>query len=160
MKTIRPLEYILGQEDLSRRLILWYLVDKYKLKKVLEIGCAGMETAQWMVKAGAKVLAIDIKDYSNEATKNIKFIQGSSQDILPTLKEKFDLIFVDGDHSKEAVLNDLRQAERLSKRFIVIHDYDLEKGVTEAVDELWGKPEFLILDHPKRDYGGIVIYEK
>ena len=160
MKKIRSLEYILGQEDLSRKLVLWYLIDDHKLKTALDIGCAGMETAQWMVRAGAKVTAIDVNDYSNEDHKGIEFIQGRSQDILPTMTEKFDLIFIDGDHSKEAVLEDLKQAERLSKRFIVVHDYDLEKGVTEAVDEFWGKPELLILDHPKRDYGGIVIHER
>lgn len=56
----------------------------------------------------------------------ITLFQGLSQNILPVLKdETFDLAFVDGDHSREAVALDGRECFRLLKDggYLVFDDY-------------------------------------
>lgn len=64
-----------------------------------------------------------------------------SDEILPLLPPVFDLAFIDGDHSYEAVLGDADMASRLLRPggLIVFHDYGRpgsDVGVTRAVDEL------------------------
>lgn len=52
--------------------------------------------------------------------------KGLSQDVLPKLeKDSFDLAFVDGDHSRDAVAADARNCARLVKKggYIVFDDY-------------------------------------
>lgn len=77
---------------------------------------------------------------------------GRTDQVLPLLaSESFDLIFIDGDHSYEAVRSDLLRSLGLLRPggVLVLHDYDresrlgpeysqgeLELGVTRAVDEL------------------------
>ena len=70
--------------------------------------------------------------------------QGLSQNVLPTLpSETFDLAFVDGDHSRDAVAIDARECWRLIKNggFVVFDDYQWtvhgrrEMGPKEAIDD-------------------------
>lgn len=42
-----------------------------------------------------------------EDAKRATIITGDSRKVLPTLREKFDLVFVDGDHSPEGCLSDM-----------------------------------------------------
>jgi SAM-dependent methyltransferase len=67
--------------------------------------------------------------------------EGTSADYLPFLPPAYDLVFIDGDHSYEAVAEDIRLArERLRPGgLLACHDYgrpDKDFGVTQAVDEL------------------------
>ena len=41
--------------------------------------------------------------------------QGSSIDILPTLKKKYDIIFIDGSHAEDMVIQDLENSHKLLK---------------------------------------------
>lgn len=52
-----------------------------------------------------------VEPYKNRAS----IIRGSSIDILPTLKDKFDFIYVDGDHSYEGAKRDLELSLPLLK---------------------------------------------
>ena len=59
--------------------------------------------------------------------------------LLPQL----DLIYIDGDHRYDGVLNDILLAKKLVKKGGIIsgHDYHWESpGVIKAVDEVFGKP--------------------
>jgi len=95
---------------------------------------------------------------------------GSFEAVLPTLRPGFDLIFIDGCHSYEAVRQDIKLALPLllPNGVLAFHDYDREHqngfragdwagflatdwGVTRAVDEL-GQPcevvDTLAILHP------------
>ncbi len=91
-----------------------------------------------------------------EGYENISYIQGLSEEIVPTLEdESFDLIYVDGDHSYEGVKKDIICCWPKLKKggLMVFHDYserdefppeDMRftiRGVGIAVRELLGKPE-------------------
>jgi predicted O-methyltransferase YrrM len=59
--------------------------------------------------------------------KIIKY-KGFSKDVLPTLKQEYDFIFIDGDHSTEAVLQDAIDSFKLLKvnGIMAFDDYEWE----------------------------------
>jgi predicted O-methyltransferase YrrM len=63
---------------------------------------------------------LDCREYDGE----VKFLDGDSQYMIPTLNEKFDLILVDGDHSYDGAYTDLINAWIFLKEggFIVFDD--------------------------------------
>lgn len=76
--------------------------------------------------------------------KNIKPVQGISWEVADSFEdESFDFVYIDADHSYEAVVKDIRAWLPKVKRggFLAGHDYDNPKhpGVKTAVDELLGQ---------------------
>ena len=62
-----------------------------------------------------------------------------------------DIVFVDGDHSPNYVVNDIKAWHKHVKRFghMIFHDYGCEEwpGIKEVVDEvLWRDMEILVVD--------------
>jgi predicted O-methyltransferase YrrM len=112
------------------------IIKMSKYMTVLEIGVFEGETTQHLIKAlpkGGQYVGIDINDYRTAATKlymaeggkSIDFILGNSLEELNNLpKNHFDLIFVDGDHSFEHVIQEFKLVEKLVARggVIVYHD--------------------------------------
>jgi predicted O-methyltransferase YrrM len=145
--------------DLERYLLLYALVKYKNCESTLEVGCAGGYGSRAMVIAGAKrVVGIDIKRERTEM--GFEFIHDKSENVLPKLNEKFDLIFIDGNHDYPEVLHDIRNCMLLAKKYLVIHDYGLEHGVTQAVNEIFGKKIEIIKDNlikPNLEAGLIVI---
>jgi hypothetical protein len=75
--------------------------------------------------------------------KNLNLIKGLSQLVLPSIKEKFDYIYLDADHSYKAFWEDLNNAATLLKPggIIGINDYiiwdyvsDEPYGVVQATN--------------------------
>jgi len=105
--------------------LLRFLVEMIQPKRILEIGTytgySAIALAQGL-KTGGKLITIDVnaeleKMISNfiveaELTDKIEQITGNAIEILPTLTEKFDLIFIDADKRNyrnylDLVLNNL-----------------------------------------------------
>jgi Methyltransferase domain len=83
-----------------------------------------------------------VSDFFIKDTRNIKLIKHNSQTYdFKVLNKKFDLIFIDGDHSYNGVINDTRNAIKLLKdenSIIVWHDYgftteDVHYAVLSAI---------------------------
>ena len=79
---------------------------------------------------------------------DIKIIKGLSFDTLPTLERTFDYIYIDADHTYEAVLSDINQSVKLLRPggLIGLNDYimwdylvDFQYGVVQAVNEFLNK---------------------
>jgi len=52
----------------------------------------------------------------------IEWLDGRSQDLLPTVRRQVDMVHIDGDHSAEIALQDLLRGWRLTNRLMVVHD--------------------------------------
>jgi SAM-dependent methyltransferase len=80
--------------------------------------------------------------------KRVNVLQGESAAVLPNLPPVFDLIFIDGDHSREAVLADAEKATNLLRPggVLCFHDFrsPADPGVTKAVEDLIDKGGELI----------------
>jgi predicted O-methyltransferase YrrM len=114
------------------------LADRLKPKRVLEIGLGyeGYSTQVWL-HHGATVTTIDKSDWTGKGAqlsemnpKKFTFIIGRSEQVMPTLKGKFDFIYIDGDHRYDGAKKDMENAIKLlaPKGVIVLDDY----GVTTA----------------------------
>jgi predicted O-methyltransferase YrrM len=124
----------------------------------VEIGCyAGGSACLMLQRPNTRVISIDLGQpipketvYSN--VKNLNkfnnpyyYFEGDSQtyEMVSKLKEltnEVDILFIDGDHSYQAVINDFMLYEGLVKSggYIVFDDYRDEgcPGTKEAVDEI------------------------
>ena len=115
------------------------ILVKENPKRILEIGTAvGYSASQFAKYAKESVIdTIELNEERyNEAKENIKNIGiddriniylGNAVEILPTLNEKYDVIFIDANKGKYPVF--LQEAIRLSKKgSIIIADNILYKG--------------------------------
>lgn len=74
-----------------------------------------------------------------ERRAKVTAIKGEFAEVLPTITDQFDLIFIDGSHDYESVKQDIELAQPLLKHGgrLLMHDYgESDPGVVKAVDEL------------------------
>jgi len=124
----------------------------------VEIGCyAGGSACLMLQRPNTKVISIDLGTpipesvvYSNVQKLNkfnnpYNYLKGNSQtyemvDRLKELTNEVDILFIDGDHSYQAVINDYMLYESLVKSggYIIFDDYRDEgcPGTKKAVDEI------------------------
>lgn len=80
-----------------------------------------------MKEMGLDKKYIDLHRFFSKDIKNVTHLQGNSMTFdYKSLGQKFDLIFIDGDHHYEAVMKDTKNAFELLKderSVIVWHDY-------------------------------------
>lgn len=85
-------------------------------------------------------------DNTHAFRDRISLHEGLSRDVLPTLPSAtFDLAFIDGDHSREAVRIDARECWRLVKigGYIVFDDYSWNYPAAPAMSPKEAIDEFL-----------------
>lgn len=100
------------------------------------------------------VVGIDIHRYNNwdevfEGYKNWEFIHGNANDVVKTWDRKIDVLFIDGDHSHEAVQKDWKKWSPFVKKggMVFFHDADdTSPGVLKVWQEIKGKEKGLSRD--------------
>lgn len=134
-------------------------------KTVLEVGSWHGGTLAAMAAAAHEVHSIDWHQGMDErkpqpdadtllhlwahvrAIPNVVLHVGTTEQVAPCLRSRyFDLVFIDGTHSHEAVIRDVSLLRRTLKhdgRF-AFHDYGLGLGVETAILELWGYPDHVV----------------
>ena len=125
--------------DETLNVIKEYL-EELKPEKILEIGTAVGYSASQFVKIAGEQVKINTIELDEERAKsaienikniglekNINVIIGNAVEILPTLNDKYDVIFIDANKGKYPVF--LEEALRLSKKgTIIFADNVLYKG--------------------------------
>lgn len=117
-----------------------YLVDNFLQGKNSKITCID----PWIKYSEACVADMGTKfdSYINESSydlfidntkenkERIVVKKGFSKDLLPTLDEKYDFIYIDGDHSEDAVWVDAVESFKLLKEngVIIFDDYQWQAG--------------------------------
>jgi len=124
----------------------------------VEVGCyAGGSACLMLQRPNTKVISIDLGQpipketvyfnvkKLNKFDNSYNYLEGNSQtyemvDRLKELTNEIDILFIDGDHSYQAVINDFMLYEGLVKSggYIIFDDYRDEgcPGTKEAVDEI------------------------
>jgi len=130
------------RSNYERGILIYHLIRRFNLTSMLEIGfgrgystfCAARAFHDGGVMG--KVTTIDpaldenyIKMLQQALPKDwfsyVKFMKGTSQAVIPTLNEKFDLIYIDGDHSYEATKSDWEMTKDKWEKFILFDDYHM-----------------------------------
>jgi len=141
-----PVEAGISQEEAD------YLQEMARGKRVLEVGSAFGGSTIAMALHAAEVVAIDPHQAIPESLPTllanlrvfgvedrVRVVAGSSHDQLPLLiqaGERFDLVYIDGDHAAAAVLQDAKEAPYLAN-LLIFHDYGSEPEVAPILDQLF-----------------------
>ncbi len=116
------------------------ILDERKPKRILEIGTAVGYSASQFVRFSEEKAIVDTIELDEERAKeaienfkrigildNVNLMIGNAVEILPTLNEKYDMIFIDANKGKYPIF--LQEAIRLShKGTVIIADNILYKG--------------------------------
>ena len=139
----------IAQLSYIEKLFLYTFVLALPNRNCLEIGTAEGGSARIISLAlsvvGGKLLAID--QTSNrlsipifeEIKHNTVFIEGTSPECLSNLTEKFDFVFIDGDHSEDGVyLDAVGVLPHLNHNaYVLFHDASVgsvKKGIDRALN--------------------------
>jgi len=137
-----------------------------KYKNILEIGFDIGNSAELFLSMGAEyVTSVDICDkwitevmvqfMQRKYGSQFMFIKGNSLDIIPTIVDTYDLIFIDGAHDYNTAKNDLMNCKRLAHENTLVIMDDVtninEKGARIAWDE--AVRNGVVKQHRMVDYG-------
>jgi len=127
-------------------------INLNKNSVVLEVGCNDGVSTSLFAYYASKVICIDV--YFSDSLKNeiiplynnITFIHGNSVDKIQTMNDNFfDMIYIDADHSYDAVKKDISLSipKLKSDGYMCGHDYDIhsKNDVYRAVNEIFGMPD-------------------
>jgi len=126
----------------ERGLLIYSLIKKYKLTSFLEIGFGRGYSTFCAAKAfndigvQGRIVTID-PNFDKDLIMRLKstfpshwfsmidFRGGYSKDILPDIKENFDMVYIDGDHTYESVKSDWELCKDRYNAFLLFDDYHL-----------------------------------
>tara|TARA_R100000458_G_scaffold59355_1_gene69688 strand:- start:1858 stop:2367 length:510 start_codon:yes stop_codon:yes gene_type:complete len=96
------------------------LADKYEFVDVVDPW-----KDYWDIPDVSK--AYDRFKYNTQNFDNINVYKDKSENVLPKLTEKYDLIYIDGDHKLDSVYNDIKMSCNLLTKdgVIVVDDYGI-----------------------------------
>lgn len=137
-------------------------------KKGLEIGfCWGMSAYAFLESCQGTLLSIDLDDNKNKESifrehypHRWDILYGRSPQVLVQLgSEKYDWVYIDGDHSYESARDDLEGVLPFLAEggIICCDDYKRPFGVNRAVDEFSQKYGFKIEQVEGHPNGAVIL---
>lgn len=144
-----PTKDLAGGVNLGDRRAL-YCLTMSLATRVLEVGThVGASTAyiaRALKRTGGQLVTVDVVDVNTEhgpwkrqgagqspadlmklidCQDTVTFVQSPAQRFMAACRERFDLIFLDGDHSKDAVYSEVALALKILNPdgVILLHDY-------------------------------------
>jgi caffeoyl-CoA O-methyltransferase len=188
------------RSNYERGILIYHLIRQFELTSMLEIGFGrGYATfcaAKAFYDSGkqGKIFTIDpaleerhLRALSQvipeQLFEYVNFLKGTSTDVIPTIEERFDLVYVDGDHSYRATKNDWNLVREKFDKFVLFDDYLLptkdDPGIkcNAAIDEIneeaegCDEKELIIMDRrmffddrrfadDQIDYGQVLLTKK
>ena len=160
--------------NLERGLLIYSLIKKYRLTSYLEIGwgrgyssiCAARAFSELGNDGHVMVIEPTLDDqfmnaisqmFPQEWLSHIKFAKGTSAQILPKLKDKYDFIYVDGDHTKESVIHDYGYVSELWNDFLLMDDYHMQTDTDPNIQVHEALQQF---EHPSDASSDLVIMDR
>lgn len=158
------------RSNYERGILIYYLIRQHNLTSMLEIGFGrGFATfcaAKAFHDAGivGKIVTVEpaLDDkfvnalqmvFPKELFQYIQFAKGTSQEVLPTVNESFDLVYIDGDHSYEGTKHDWEMTKDKWNKFLLFDDYHMpskdDPGIkcSKLIDEVDdASKELIIMD--------------
>jgi len=144
--------YKIQQKKHEWKELLMYVKNNCKLDNALEIGCYGLGSTYGLCKLFNNVVSIDIEKRDNwddfkTDHDNWKYIVGDSKSskVIEEIKDKkYDLIFIDGDHTYEGSKSDFVIYKNFLKEdgIIIFHDIiesDLHAEYNCYVSRTWNE---------------------
>lgn len=95
--------------EACRQFLEWYCKST-KPYTYLEIGCANNETLNRITPLVRYSVGVDVKSYAQPVTPAFRFETTSDAFFANYVGPRFDLVFIDGDHSAEQVYKDVLNA--------------------------------------------------
>ena len=146
-----------GSTEFRSKLLL-RLVDYFKFENILELGTSlGIATyAMHLGNPDAKITSIEgcpnttrftRKNLIQNSASHISLLNGDFGAIIPLLeRNKFDFIFIDGNHQKEATLHYFESLLKNSHQntVFVFDDIYWSKGMTEAWETIKQHPKVTV----------------
>jgi len=180
------------RSNYERGILISTLIKTYKIESVLEIGfgrgystfCAAKTFDELGIQG--KIHTID-PNFDQNLIQSLKsvfpqkwfsyitFMNGTSRDVLPSIREEYDLIYIDGDHSYEGTKFDWEMTKNKWKKCLLFDDYHLptknDPGIQcrELIDTIEDPSKELIigdrriffddrrLPDDKIDYGQVLL---
>ena len=112
---------------IKRKNLIVYAVDTFK---------GSTNEAKEHEEAGKIDLEALFRSYIAEFGIEAKIYSMTTDEAASIINEKFDLIFIDADHSFNAITSDLKNWIPKCKGIIAGHDYEL-KSIKDAVDKVF-----------------------
>ena len=101
------------------------LANLFRPKVYVEIGAKSGYVFNAVAPFCDLAVAVDIRLSGIKRSKNILCFEQSSQNFATAWNKEIDLLFIDGDHSEQAVFNDFLLLSRFIKPYtglILLHD--------------------------------------
>ena len=123
---------------------LMQIIIDNKYNSVLEIGAYSNGCTYAFASICKKVVSIDLVHRSTERFNNVTYITGNSHEVRNDISGKFDVIFIDGDHTYDGVKKDFELYSDLINKggIICFHDiWDTEEHHRQGcyVDKFWNE---------------------
>lgn len=156
------------RSNYERGILIYYLIRQHNLTSFLEVGFGrGYSTfcaARAFHDAGIagtvttvdpnldeKFIQMLQQVFPQDWFRYVRFAKGTSQQVLPQLNERFDLVYIDGDHSYEGTKHDWEHTKDKWDKFMLFDDYHLptkrEDGIrcSQLIDEIDDPSKELII---------------
>jgi Methyltransferase domain len=152
----------------ERGILIYSLIKKFKLNSFLEIGFGRGYSAICAAKAlydigspgvvttidpnvDEKQMQLLNQVFPTDWLSKIRFLKGPSQQVIPSLTEKFDMVYIDGDHTAAAVQQDWDNCKDLWNAFCLFDDYHLPSKTDSASAGIECAEVIDKVDYPKKD---------
>lgn len=156
-RTIKDIAKMSGT-SFKRAKLLYRLINYLNAKYVLELGTSlGIGTfSMALADRQARIITIEgcpeISKFASEKfnqhnINNVRLINGLFSEVLPTLMDhRFDLVFIDGHHDKEATLNYFEQLlpSAHNDSVFIFDDIHWSKGMAEAWENIKKHPQVTV----------------